>query len=323
MEFLVNDLSIHGQFSDIAAFRDAINRMMAMRQATQSFGRELHCHRNIAGARVTPDLTMPQAIRFFSKNEQRALMQWLTKQGPFWEDMRIHGDDDYLECRGDVVTDTAVGEAAYCCFHRIDRRLVSLAPSSWVFSPVSVTWVADANDGKTIDVLNYWEADLLQADLQALPVPLESWGQLETVVIPRFRHLTFSVTCFDPLRGSPFNESTGQRILVLLGILDRLRDCFDEQGKRTPEGHEIYQSFFTGKKGDGGRGPLFSDSTQDEKREFRTEMTFAHPADAKNTIFCPWHGKVQTPQFRVHFSWPVRADEPLFVVYVGPKITKR
>ena len=51
-------------------------------------------------------------------------------------------------------------------------------------------------------------------------------------------------------------------------------------------------------------------------------MTFKHPTDASKTLFCPWHGKVQTPQLRVHFSWPVRADEPLYIVYVGPKITK-
>jgi len=52
-------------------------------------------------------------------------------------------------------------------------------------------------------------------------------------------------------------------------------------------------------------------------------MTFRHPEKADETIFCPWYGKVGTPQLRVHFSWPVRADETLYVVYVGPKITKR
>lgn len=86
---------------------------------------------------------------------------------------------------------------------------------------------------------------------------------------------------------------------------------------------EIYRNFFTGKKGGGGRGALFSDSSDDEKIKFETEMRFKHPAEVNKTLFCPWHGKVQTPPLRIHFSWPVRADDPLYVVYVGPKITKR
>lgn len=80
---------------------------------------------------------------------------------------------------------------------------------------------------------------------------------------------------------------------------------------------------FTGKKGDGGRGATFTDSSDSEKSEFKKEMTFDNPLDAKRTLFCPWHGKVQTPQLRVHFSYPICADEALFVVYVGPKLTKR
>jgi hypothetical protein len=40
-------------------------------------------------------------------------------------------------------------------------------------------------------------------------------------------------------------------------------------------------------------------------------------------IFCTWHGKVKTPQYRIHFSWPISAVAPLYVVYIGPKITKR
>ena len=52
-------------------------------------------------------------------------------------------------------------------------------------------------------------------------------------------------------------------------------------------------------------------------------MTFGPPEHADRTLFFPWHGKVQTPQLRVHFSWPVRADKHLYVVYVDPKITKR
>ena len=112
MELLVNDLSFHGQFLDLASFRTAIARLMATREIVRRFGRALHCHRNIVQAPVTPTMMMPQAVQVLKVDERRALLQWLTQQGPFWEDLRNHGPDEWLEWNGKIVTDTAVGEAA-------------------------------------------------------------------------------------------------------------------------------------------------------------------------------------------------------------------
>ena len=67
-------------------------------------------------------------------------MGWLTHGGPFWDDLPRHGPDDYLECRGEVVTSSAVGEAAYRKLHAAECALVSVTPSDWNFSPVAVTW---------------------------------------------------------------------------------------------------------------------------------------------------------------------------------------
>jgi hypothetical protein len=317
VEFLVNDLSIHGQFSDLALFRLAIGRVMAIRQIAIRFGRELYCHRNVVQTRVTPALAMPSAIQALGVNERRALMQWLTRQGPFWEDIRGHGPDDYLECRENVVTDSAVGEAAYCCFHGIERHLVSLIPSSWQFSPVPVTWIADSGTERTVEVVNYWDPVRVEAALQAAPVPLESWKHLEKVATTRCLDLTFSPDSFEPLLGHPFAPGTAERTLVLLETLNRFKGCRDEHGQRTPEGQRLYQDHFTGDKA------WFSDSSEQDKRDFLTELTFRHPTAEGELLFCPWHGKVKTPQIRIHFSWPVRADQSLYVVYVGPKITKR
>ena len=98
VDLLFNDLSIHGQFPDVAAFRGAINRVMTMREVARSrYGRELQCHRNVAHAPVTRGLSMPQAVQGLSRDKRSALMQWLARSGPFWEDYRQHGSDDYLE----------------------------------------------------------------------------------------------------------------------------------------------------------------------------------------------------------------------------------
>jgi len=322
MEFLVNDLSLHGQFSDPGEFKAAIVSLMRMRAVARRYGRELNCHRGLSSARVTADKTMQQAVHLLSKEEQRSLMQWLTQQGPFWDDVRVHCSDEWLESNGNVVTDTALGEAAWCCLRGLDHRLVSFSPSSWQFSPVPVVHVVDQGDCDPVSVVNYWNHAAVERDLLAAPPTLASWRDLAVVAQNRFAALTLSKDAFLPLDGSPFAPGAAERILVVLGILERFLGCFDSNGERTQEGHEVYRDFFTGKKGNGGRGALFSDSSDDEKSKFEQALSFQHPEGGNRKLFCSWHGKVQTPQLRVHFSWPVRAGKPLYVVYIGPKITK-
>lgn len=315
MNFLLNDLSFHGQFASLLDFKVAIDRLMNMRNLARSFGRELHCHRGLTHVNVMNNMTMQQAVAQFSVDQQRAIRLWITKSGPFWEDDRKHCLDEWLEHAGDVVTDTAVGEVAWCQRHGGDAQaLVSLSPSNWNFSPVSVDWVAEDGAKQTIQVVNYWDCNALKWALEQAPSSLKSWLDLKERAEVLCKNITFSHDAFEPLNGTPFMLSAAKRLLFILEKLDKLKVCFDENGQRTAEGNEIYQNFFTG---------VISDSSESEKNEFRKEMTFRNPTAATQMLFCPWHGKVKTPQLRIHFSYPVRADEPLYVVYVGPKITKR
>lgn len=319
LELLINDLSIHGQFPDIATFKEAIERVMQMRKVARKFGRELKCHRNVAYAKVTSHLSMPQAIQYFDRDQRQALIQWLIRQGPFWEDVRQHSSDDYLDlaCDGTPVTDTAVGEAAICCFRGNDHQLASAIPSSWAHSPIPVRWVLDSGPNKLVDVINHWRVDQLEAALRAAPVPIMSWEDLETAARARCQRLEFSAGGFEPLRGHPFAPGASRQVLTLLETLDRFKGCFTKDGQRTTEGQAIYQDYFTGDNA------WFSDSSDSEKAHFQSELTFPHPSIASTTLFCPFHGKIRSCQLRVHFSWPVSASEPLYVVYIGPKITKR
>lgn len=102
----------------------------------RQFGRELHCHRNIANVQVMHDWTLHRVVSALSKDTRSALMQWLTRHGPFWEDERVHSGDDYLEYNGEIVTESAVGEAAYCLLYGMNRGLVSINPSRWLTSPL-------------------------------------------------------------------------------------------------------------------------------------------------------------------------------------------
>ena len=319
MEFLFNELSVHGQFTDLAAFRAAVSQVMGIRTIVRRSGRELYCHRNLVNSRVTPDATMPQAVRALDRNSRGALLAWLTRHGPFWEDVREHSGDDYLDClkyEDRIVTDTAVGEAAYGCLHGRDRGLVSMSPSAWQFSPVPVECHEDEGV-RRVDVRNYWDAGELEAVIEDLQPPLGSWQDLEAAARTRCPGLVFAPASFAPLAGYPFHSGVADRILLRLIVLQEFTNCFDHHGERTSAGDRLYRKHFTGRKA------WFSDSSDREKRDFRNELTFPNPSELGAALFCTWHGKVKTPQLRIHFSWPILANKPLYVVYVGPKITKR
>lgn len=307
---------MHGQFPDTTAFGRAMARVMAIRGLAQRYGRELQCHRNVANASVTRDLALPQAIHSMQKDARSALMQWLTRSGPFWEDHRYHDSDDYLECKGEVVTDTAAGEAAYRLGQGIECGVVSMDPSSWLFSPLPVEW-HQYGSTRSVDVPNYWDTEGLTSALDAAPLLLASWRDLEAIARERCDALTLVQDCFAPLRGLPFGDAPAKALLSRLAVLNDLKNSFEEDGRRTRRGHEILGKHFSGEKA------WFSDSSEKEKARFRQDLTFPHPAKAGETLFCTWHGKVKTPQLRVHFTWPIRPSAPLYVVYVGPKITKR
>ena len=323
MDLLANDLSIHGQFYDTGAFRDAFARMMSMRSAARRFGREVYCNRMLLTAEPMPGVPMQQALQKLSVDERRFAMRWLTHGGPFWDEdaLRRHGADDYLECRDEVVTDHAIGEAAYRTLHGVKCALVSLTPSNWDFSPVEVTWRRDGGglDDLTVALENWRDATTLEKRLRETSPPVRSWGDLRKISTSHFGSLTFAGDCFDPLEGTPFVKSAADHLLRLLDVLDRFARAFDADGARTSEGQRIYQDHFTGVDDQG----WFSDSSDTDKRDFRGKLTFPHPGEPGKSLSCTWHGKVRYPALRLHFSWPIRSGEPVYVVYAGPKITKR
>jgi len=288
-----------------------------MRQISRQYGRELYCHRNLPSARITGDMTLFQAIQRLTLAQKRAVMQWLTRLGPFWDEARMHSEDDYLECGSQIVTDSALGEAAMRNLRGSDCRLVSVSPSEWERSPLMVCWRTSAEEIQEANVENYWQTKILESVLASLPAPVTSWQELGAFCKTRFPDLTFSSDTFHPLFSHPFVPGAALRILETLHVLNRFKSCFNEHSTRTPEGQRLYQEHFTGAKA------WFSDSSDHEKSIFKKELTFNNPEIKGQSIFCPWHGKIKTPQLRIHFSWPVRADEELYVVYVGPKITKR
>lgn len=321
MDLFVNDLSFHGQFSTTQAFREAFEGLMAMRAVALRHDRDLYCRRMFASAQPVPGITMQQALNGLRMDERRAALSWMTRGGPFWDDsdLRRHSPDDYLECNDEIVTESAVGEAAYRVMHRVECGLVSVVPSDWLYSPVEVVLRREAEglDDETASVENWWSADALGGRLQAAEPPLASWNDLRDAATRRFPNLTFAGNCFHPLVGLPFAPGAADHFIMLFDTLERLSQAFDSAGRRTAEARQIYRDHFTGKDS------WFSDSSDSEKSEFRKKLTFPHPDAPGKRLFCPWHGKVRHMTLRLHYWWSGKSGEPVYVVYAGQKLTKR
>lgn len=317
MVFFLNELSLHRQFFEPADFVKSIGRVMRMREVAGLHGREIWRHRNTVNAVVGPGRSLAAAVDGLERDAQQALMQWLVRTGPFWDDERQHGEDEYLECRGEVVTDTGIGEAAFGAFLGFEYAVVSVKPSDWLASPLSVVWRESDEAARTVEVRNYSEVVVLRAAVEERPRPISGWPGLEDAARRQCADLVFAPEAFAPLGGSPFHRGAAERLLLRLKILQQVKSGFDSRGRRTAEANRIYRRHFSGGKAQ------FSDSSEGEKSRLRSALTFAHPEQPGESLFCPWHGKVKTPQLRIHFSWPIAADTPLFVVYVGPKITRK
>lgn len=318
----MNDLSIHGQFNSAGDFISSVDRLMEIRGVVRRAGREFYCHHGLHHARVTDDRTMPQVIQEMSHPKRMAWMQWITKTSLHWQNDRLHSGDDWLEENGEpVYTDHAVGEAAFCNLHGKDRDVVSFDPSDGLVSPIKVTWLKHDESKLDVDVANHWTVTTVEEALAGLPSPFDSWESLDEHCRRCCDNLAFAEDAFTKLDGYPYVKSVGEWIHILLDVLNKLSNGFDDDGNRTVEFDALYETYFKG------RAPYFTDESATNKRDYATKLSFPHPTDAGKTLFCPWHGKVNSPTnfppIRIHFTWPVKAKGELYLAYVGPKITMR
>ena len=330
MDLLFNNLSIHEQFHDIDSFHQALERLMEMRSAAKRFDQEVHCNSNLVNTSPGRNFSVQQAIhQLRDKNKRQAIMLWLTK-GPFWDaqEQLKHSENDLLECVNQdhqVVTNTAVGEAAFRILKGFPCEVISLTPSDWQFTLVEVIYRKD--DGETKDecvkIKNVIDSNTLKRELQNTKSPINSWNALQEALSTRFPGLMFAEDCFEPLtsKNIPFKRALEKSILRLLDILNRLALEVDENGRRTARGEEIHDQYFKRKNAP------FSDSSDTEKQHFKERLTFPHPGRPGHTIFCSYHGKVPALKkeltIRIHFSWLIQPGQPVYVVYIGPKLTKK
>jgi hypothetical protein len=311
-----NELSLHGQLAEHEA-PALLRSMLQCRKVCADHESPLRCRRELLERPVSAALTLREVVFRLGAHDniRRLLLQWLTKEGPFLDEERLHDADVWFECNGEVVTDWTLAELA----HRGPDgcSAVSERASTMNGNPLVVTRIDDAGQRVDLAVLNHVDNETLRHWLASCEPPMRSWRELQSRSLATCSNLFFSADAFAPLERQPFFLSAAEKLFERLRVLSTLKGAFDATGAQTAEGQALRQKHFTGDKA------WFTDSSDSEKSEFATELTFAHPERAGEKLFCPWHGKVKTPQMRIHFSAPINHDAPVYVVYVGPKITKR
>jgi hypothetical protein len=320
VQVFINDLSLHEQFPDSNAFLQALSEVLHCRDCVAAYEQRCVVPRNIVHALVTPGRTFREVVQSMNDtNFKRLIFSWLDKNGPFVDDDLTRDANEYFTYGADeqVVTDTVLGEVATRFFADQLVATLSFAPSQFIITPLEISWHRDTMQVEQCFIDNFYDQATLAAYLSNLQAEARTWPELLKQVQAKYAQLTFLENLEQYLDGRPFSPAVARRVFELLAVLNRLKMCFDEQGRRTAEGEDLLDKHFRRKNA------VFTDASDSEKNDpvFRQQMTFRDPAG--ESLECFWHGKISSQVFRIHFSYPIQPDKPLVIAYIGPKRTKR
>jgi len=291
MEWHINDLSLRGQFETPVAFRTSLEPILRLRHKRPDLRSRIFCSRSLCLRLVTPSSNLQQTIIAIGDPVFRRLaLQWFANAGPFWDESRAPTTDDYFNFEGEDVTDQGLGEAAR-------RRLVQMPAHSFSFldppanrfllASLAVQHGLPEDPLGRIDVPNDWSTDAVEALAEVRP---SSWVEMLEQCRTALGLLIFSDDIVNQLRSYPFHDGVAGRINDLLKILQALALQTREDSSFTEEGLRLYQMHFVGEKAS------FTDESDANKRDFKSEMTFRDPTGPIERLFCPWHGKVKIGQ---------------------------
>lgn len=320
MDCFLNELSIIEQFTDCHHFRSELEPLLILRQEEQLFKQRFYCSKCLTTCKVTSEKNFQQIVLSLKdRNFNKLVLEWVGKSGPFWDDDRQENDDDYFECEHQDVTDQGLGEASR-------RSLIGACACSFSFlgnasnyssTPLIVQHGLSEDPLGHIEVDNYWDRENLLADLNASGLKFSKWSEVDSAIRLMYKFLTIEKDAFEKISITPFSMGVTESILLRLNVLEQLATERGEDGQLSPRGVELLNKYFQGEKA------WFTDESDKNKQKFENEMTFSDPEDNRKKIFCPWHGKIKTPQTRIHFEWPIPVGQKnVKVVYIGPKITK-
>jgi hypothetical protein len=245
-------------------------------------------------------------------------LSWLSKSGPFSEDFDIETTDDLWFFDGEEVTEQGLGFAGRFRLSGADAASFSFQdPTSRRFEvdQLEVLQGFPEEPVGSQQIANLWNEGGLSKWVRDRPGLPTNWLEFTEVCQRDFKNLEINGEVFlEALGKHPFHQNVVSRGIALLGVLDRVAAGLQPDGSLDHPAMELVVEHFQSKKA------WFSNEEPSDKEVF---MFPDHTSDGTK-LYCSWHGKVKTPQFRLHFEWPVPVGQTVIkVLYFGEKLTKR
>jgi hypothetical protein len=278
---------------------------------------QFYCSRSLGRVPVVEQFGFMQVVmRHGSRDLKSQVGSWIDRKGLFWDDNRCDNQDDYFEFNGIDVTDRGLGE---CARRMISGHEVGTFSLQGVYdnSPLAVQHGLAEEVLGHYHVENVWTYDaLLQQAEAATPKPT-NWQAAVDALKVKYANLNFVDDIYQQLAPLPFSITVYGRLGELCRVLTEYLASRDVQGHHTAQTNELLTLHFTGEKA------WFTDESQTNKDKFKTALTFNNPQINGESCLYPFHGKIKTPQVRMHFQWPILAGrDSIDIVFIGPKITK-
>ncbi len=314
MNLYLNDLSMEGRF---LSNETALQAILGLFFEARKHSFRVVVSRSLVGRSAVGALSLHGVIASARQTERALLFNWLGKSGPFSEDEYIDVEDNLWWHENEEVTDQGLGAAGRGLLAGETVASFSFpggCDGSFNKTPLEVVqgfpeepiWIAETQ--------NYWTLDGLVILAEALTPEPGTWDDFISECVKRFNSLNIDQTNFNAgLKKHPFSGNVVRRGLVLLDVLNRVAAGIQDNGSLSEAAMELVTQHFQGGKA------WFSDEDPEDKNVFM----FRDGNGDGSKLYCSWHGKIKTPQFRVHFQWPVPdGQRTIKVLYFGEKLTK-
>jgi hypothetical protein len=222
--FLLNDTSLHGQFTSCEDVIAPLKRVYEIRQELQKNGFKLGIHSRVSARPATAEYDLRNALFRANRRDITALiLTWFDKDGPFWDNPPRHDPNECFECNNDLVASSALAEAAILVLEegRPEADIVSFRPSRFEQDPLSVLWRGRPDGDVSVSVRNHVSAETLPIRFHELERPVQSWTELLQRLHQKCPNLLFSPHILGQV-GTSFEPNVAERCLVLLPLLDQM-----------------------------------------------------------------------------------------------------
>jgi hypothetical protein len=314
MDFYLNELSLHNQFTAFNDFSVSLENILAIRTLIKRYNKALYCYSSILNSEVYANTSLRHVLNNFNNDDRDKkilILSWLDKNGPFWDSNRRHSPNEYYTFNDDVVTDKTLAEVAFNNSINQISSTISFSPSHFQLSPLIIQLHRDDASIVYFRITNYWKIIEVEQLLQNSDAEIDSWDSMIDRIKRDYPSFQLLNSFSEGLRDEPFNSSIANRAFHLVSYLNDYKNSLNPDNSCSEKTNEIINKFFTGNKA------LFSDSSDTEKNDPVKKNRLTIEGN-----FYPMHGKIRHRAFRLHFSWPILKSQPIILAYLGQKLTK-